>query len=123
MTPMAEASPIEVLASAWQTMKKFPSIHSHFSFSVILPPAPIELCLKSPSSVHEPAKTSSFLCSGPGLGASICATAAATSTDHIRKIIPDCFISTSQLSVSAHVADRIVPEVRFGLRDVSDLVY
>src|SRR5215469_18418038 len=92
MTEKADASPMEVLASAWQTRKKLPSIHSHFSLSVILPPLPMGPALKSPSSVQDPANTSSFLCSGPGLGISFCAKADTASTVHTTRIIPHHFI-------------------------------
>jgi hypothetical protein len=47
----------------------------------------------SPSSVHAPANMSSFLCSGPGFGISICASAAAASTSHAAKIILRFFIA------------------------------
>src|SRR6202043_470210 len=55
-------SPIEFFKSICQTRKNPPSINSHFSFSVVLPPGPIGLGFMSPSSVHAPANMSSFLC-------------------------------------------------------------
>src|SRR5580658_6520173 len=84
-----------LLKSTWQTRKKPPSIHSHFSFSVIFPPGPIELGFTSPSSVQEPASMSSFLCSGPGLGALSCASAPTTKTTPAARMIPARFIAFS----------------------------
>ena len=86
-------SPIELLKSIRQTKKNPPSIHSHFSFSVVLPPGPIGLGFMSPSRVHAPANISSFLCSGPGFGISIWATADAANIAHVAKIIAAFFMS------------------------------
>src|SRR6478672_8510066 len=41
ITERPDALPIELLKSAWQTTKNPPSINSHVSVSLILPPAPI----------------------------------------------------------------------------------
>src|SRR5580700_1651869 len=83
---------MELLKSVRQTRKKPPSIHSHFSSSVIFPPGPIGLGLTSPSTVHEPVSTSNFLCSGPGLGGPSCANATAATTSHAANMIPARFM-------------------------------
>ena len=85
--------PIDLLKSVWQTRKNRPSIHSHFSFSVIFPPGPIGPAFMSPSSVHEPANMSSFFSSAPGFGNSVCANAAPANTSHAAEIIPKVFIA------------------------------
>src|SRR5579864_6126442 len=93
MTEIPEPLPIGVLKSVWQTRKKSPSIHSHFSSSVTLPPGPIEDCLVSPSSVQDPANISSFLCSGPGLGISIWAKPGDNSMNRAQQSIPADFMA------------------------------
>src|SRR6266436_6523899 len=82
-----------LLKSTWHTKKYPPSIHSHFWLSVIFPPGPIGPGLTSPSSVHAPASTSSFLTSGPGLGGSVCASKPVTTSSHAAKMIPTRFMS------------------------------
>src|SRR5579863_1048950 len=84
---------MELLKSAWQIRKNAPSIHSHFWISVIFPPGPMGPGFISPSRVQEPARTSSFFSSGPGLGISICANAAAARTVHTAKVIPAFFMA------------------------------
>src|SRR5580658_5300184 len=92
MIDIPDPFPIVVLYSVWQTTKNSASIHSHFSFSVVFPPAPASPPgFTSPSRVHEPTNTSSFLCSGPGFGISICAIAVAAKRNHPAKIIARVF--------------------------------
>ncbi len=85
---------VALLKSTWHIRKNPPSIHSHFSFSVTFPPGPMELGFTSPSRIHEPTRTSSFLCSGAGLGVLSCAIAAAAKTIPAARIIPDHLIAS-----------------------------
>src|SRR5579863_5885054 len=105
-------SPMELLKSAWHTRKKAPSIHSHFWFSVIFPPGPMGPGFISPSKVQEPARTSSFFSSGPGLGISICANAAAARTVHTAKVIPAFFMA--QLLDERSIVDKASKSHPFG---------
>src|SRR6187455_775353 len=75
--PTLFIAPIGPVPSEWQTTAKPPWNTLHSSFEVNLPAGPNGLFLASASLVHLPAKYSSFLCSGPGLGASLWARAGA----------------------------------------------
>src|SRR5262245_45060537 len=75
--PTLFVAPIGPAPSEWQTIAKPPWKTLQSSFPVYLPAGPHGLFLACASLVHLPAKYSSFLCSGPGLGASDWARAGA----------------------------------------------
>src|ERR671919_1248550 len=62
--------PMGDVPSEWQMTENPPSNHWQSSVVVSFPPGPMGLGFISPSLVHLPTKNPSFLCSGPGLGAS-----------------------------------------------------
>src|SRR5579871_4325122 len=95
MMERPEPLPMELLKSAWQTRKKFPSIHSQRSSSDMAPPGPMAPGFMSPVSDQEPTKYSSFLSSGAGVGGPCWANAAAASTNHPAKIVIMGFIYAS----------------------------
>src|SRR5262245_42030206 len=72
MIPSDFILPIGPVPSLRHTSWKPPWNHEQSSSEVILPPGPIGPGFISASPFHFPAKASSFLTSGPGLGASSC---------------------------------------------------
>src|SRR5882724_7930672 len=104
---------VSLLKSTWQTRKKLFSIQSHFSLSVMGPPGPIEFGLTLPSMAQDPAKVSSFLCSGPGLGMGIWAAAAAARVKLAIRMMAILFIELGRRSGgSSRMPGRLAARVK-----------